>query len=245
MTSPGNTASGTAPAHIDPHLAMLARVSGRTLLIIFLVVVTSSAVPFYPRSFEWGNQFSNRIVETTSFAFVGVAFLRFASVLVPSPDPIEEPRQAMQLARQRDGAIRLCRLGIISLLLLSFWQVVLLLQGVSRIDQQRTSLSKQLGQRISQTEQSIRQAPAGVVEQEWQRFQAAQPQGVAPQGISGTEQQRQALIKTLEAEQKQIGLNVSKQVGETLFGVVITTLRRLALCMAFILGFQAMSRRLY
>lgn len=244
MTSPGNTASGTAPAHIDPHLAMLARVSGRTLLVIFLVAVAFALVPFNPLSLDWGTQFSNRIVESLSFAFVGIAFLRFASFLVPSPDPIEEPKKARQLARQRDSAIRLCRLGINALLLLCLWQGVLFLQGLSRIDQERTALSNQLSQRITQTEESIRQAPAGVLEQEWQRFRAAQPQARS-QGMSGPEQQRQALLKALDEEQKQISQNVSRQSGQKVFGVLVTTARRLGFCLVFILGFRALSKRLY
>ena len=244
MTSPGNSASGSAPAYIDPHLAMLVRVSGRTLLLIFLLAVAAAVVPFYPRSLDWGTQFSNRIVESLSFAFVGIAFLRFASFLVPSPDPIEEPEQAMRLARQRDSAIRLCRLGINALLLLSLWQGVLFLQSLSRIDQERTALSNNLSQRITQTEQSIRQAPAGLVEQEWQRLRAAQPPARS-QGISGPEQQREALLKALDEEQKQISQNVSRQSGQKLFGVLITTARRLGFCLVFILGFRALSKRLY
>lgn len=232
------------PTFYDPHLAMLARVSGRTLLIVFLVAVAASALPFYPRSLEWSIQFSNRIVEFTSFAFVGVAFLRIASFLVPIPDPIEEPVKAMQLARQRDTAIRLCRLGMLSLLLLSLWQGVILFRGLNLIDQERLSLSQQLSQSISRTEQSIRQAPAGVVEKELQRLQTAQLKTFT-QGVSDTEQQRQALLKTLQAEKKQISLNVSKQTGNKLFDVVISTVRRVAFCVAFIVGFQAMGKRLY
>ena len=66
MTTPGNRASGSAPAYIDPHLAMLVRVSGRTLLLIFLVAVAAAIVPFNPRSLDWGIQFSNRIVQSLS-----------------------------------------------------------------------------------------------------------------------------------------------------------------------------------
>jgi hypothetical protein len=121
---------------------------------------------------------------------------------------------------------------------------VLFLQSLSRIDQERTALSNNLSQRITQTEQSIRQAPVGLVEQEWQRFRAAQPPARS-QGISGPEQQREALLKALDEEQKQISQNVSRQSGQKLFGVVITTARRLGFCLVFILGFRALSKRLY
>jgi len=244
MTSPRNTASGTAPAYIDPHLAMLARVSGRTLLWIFLLSVAATIVPFNPRSLDWGTNLSNRIVEALSFAFVGIAFLRFACFLVPSPDPIEEPEQAIQLAVQRDSAIRLCRLGIYALLLLSIWQGVMFMQSLNGIDQERTALASQLSQHITQTEQSIRQAPADQVAREWQQLKAEQPQARS-QGISGPEQQRQALLKAFDDEQKQFRQNMTKEANQKLFSVVITTVRRLAFCLLFILGFQALSRRLY
>jgi len=227
----------------DPHLAMLARVSGRTLLSVFLVVVVTSVVPFAPRSLDWGVQFSTRVIEFTSFAFVGVAFLRFASFLSGSPDPAEDPEGAMQLARQRSGALRLCQLGVISLVLLSIWQVVLFFGTLSLLDQQNAALSAQLGQRLSQVEQSLQQAPEAVVQQQWQRLVAAKAPGLNP-ALSDPQQQRKALQEALGREEKQANLNVIKQGGEKRFNLVVTTIRRLALSVAFSAGFHALSRRI-
>lgn len=228
----------------DPHLAMVARVSGRTLLGVFLVVVITSMVPFTPRSLDWGVQFSSRIIEFTSFAFVGVAFLRLASFLGSSPDAAENPVEAMQLARQRDGAQRLCRLGVISLVLLTVWQVLLFFGTLSILDQQNATLSTQLSRRLNQVEQSMRQAPAAAVQQQWQSLLAGKTPGLNP-AISDPEQQRKALLEVLGREQKQTNLNLLKQKGEKRFSLVITTIRRLALTIAFIVGFQALGRRLH
>jgi hypothetical protein len=151
---------------------LLARACGRTLLLAFLVLVITAAVPFQPRSLTWASQLSGRIVDTASFPLLGVALLQLATLLQPEPDPLSEPTEAMALALERDGALRLCRLGVISLGLLAVWQIPLLFGSFTTMDQQGVARSSELNQRIGQGEQTIRKAPPAEIQREWQRLRA-------------------------------------------------------------------------
>jgi len=160
------------PAALNPRVPLLARACGRTLLLAFLVLVITAAVPFQPRSLTWASQLSGRIVDTASFPLLGVALLQLATLLQPEPDPLSEPREAMALSRQRNGALRLCRLGVISLGLLAVWQIPLLFGSFTTMDQQGVARSSELNQRIGQGEQTIRKAPPAEIQREWQRLRA-------------------------------------------------------------------------
>lgn len=227
---------------LDPHLPMLVRVTGRTMLIVFVVVVLTSMLPLSPRSPVWGVQLSTRIIEVTSFAMVGVACLRFASFLEPIPDYAIAPQKAMQVARRRDGALRFCRLGVISLALLALWQVVLLFSNLAIVDRENAALSGQLRGRIGEAEKLVSEAPGSMVQQQWQQLTAAKAPGFSP-AISAPEQQRQALLSKLRADQKKVDLDLIRKTGQARFDLLLSTFRRLALCAAFIIGFFALGRR--
>lgn len=230
------------PAALNPRVPLLARACGRTLLLAFLVLVITAAVPFQPRSLTWASQLSGRIVDTASFPLLGVALLQLATLLQPEPDPLSEPREAMALARQRNGALRLCRLGVISLGLLAVWQIPLLFGSFTTMDQQGVARSSELNQRIGQGEQTIRQAPPAEIQREWQRLRAAGAPGISAD-IRDPEQQRQLLLEQLERQQQQLGRAIGDQEGQRRFVVVRNSLRIFALCGIYIAGFQAMGRR--
>jgi hypothetical protein len=227
---------------LNPQVPLVVRACGRTLIIAFLVLVIVAVLPFQPRSLAWASQISSRIIDTASFALLGVALLRLASFLLPEPDPLSEPRQAMALARQRDGALRLCRLGAISLGLLAIWQIPLLLGSITSLEQQNLARSNQLKQQLSQGEQTIREAPPAVIQREWQRLSAAGAPGIS-QEIRDPEQQRQLLLEQLEQQQQQLGRTISNQDGQGRFALVRNILRNLALCAVYIGGFLAIGRR--
>jgi hypothetical protein len=230
------------PLVLNPQVPRVVRACGRTLMLAFLVLVIAAALPLQPRSLAWATQFSSRIIDTASFPLLGVALLRLASVLQPEPDPFSEPREARALVRQRNGALRLCRLGAISLLLLALWQVPLLIGSVTSLDQQNALRARELNQRISQGEQSIRQAPPAENQREWQRLSAAGAPGISAE-ISDPQLQRQILLAQLEQEQKQLGNPIGIQDGQSRFVVLRNGLRNLALCAVYIAGFLAMGRQ--
>jgi hypothetical protein len=54
---------------------------------------------------------------------VGVALLRFGTLLEPEPDLQDGRREALRWARRRDQALGLARLGVIGLALLAIGQI--------------------------------------------------------------------------------------------------------------------------
>lgn len=227
----------------DPHLPMLARVCGRALLLAYVLSVLSLLIPPSPLSTAWGSQLSSRILDGASLPLVGVALLRYASLAEPIPDPLSEPQEAMQVARRRDNAVGLCRLGVISLSLLAMWQFALLTGSLAALDQRSSSQSTVVSQRLRQAERSISRAPAVLIEREWKRFVAAGAPG-SNTAVNGTEQKREALLQSLRKEQQQVGLGLSQQRNNARFSLVRERLRNLGLCLIYVLSFQAMGRRL-
>jgi hypothetical protein len=234
--------SSTTPPALNPKVPMLVRACGRTLLLAFVVVILASVLPIDVRSLPWGTQLSNRIVDAASLPLLGVALLRLAGFLQAEPDPRSERQEALTLARQKDLALKLCRAGVISLALLAVWQIPLLFGSIAQLDQQNQARSGQLNQRINQGEQTIRQAPAAVIQREWQRLTAAGAPGLSAE-IRDPEQQRQLLLKALEKQQQQLGRTIGTREGQGRFLLVRNSLRVLALCGVYITGFLAIGTR--
>lgn len=234
---------------LDPKVLMLARVCGRTLLLAFLVVILASVLPIELRSVAWGTQLTSRIVDAASFPLLGVALLRLATLLQKEPNP-RNPRdeyeqsvlrkEAKALAKQKDVVLLLCRSSVVVLALVAVWQIPLLFGGIAVLDQQNQARSGQLNQRISQGEQTIRQAPAAAIQREWQRLSAAGAPGISSD-IRDPEKQRELLLKQLERQQQQLGRTIGSRDGQGRFLVVRNSLRIMALCAAYITGFLGLS----
>lgn len=96
---------------LHPRLPLLVRATGLTLVVVFALFVISAALPFSFRSSAWAAQLTSRIIDATSLGFVGVALLRFATLLEPWPDPAAGRREALRWARRRNQALGLARLG--------------------------------------------------------------------------------------------------------------------------------------
>jgi len=233
--------SPTLPA-LDPKVAVLARVCGRTLFLAFVVVILAATLPFQPISLAWGTQFSSFVVDAASLPLLGVGLLRLATLLQPEPDPQSERKEALTLAKQKDAALLLCRLGMISLALLAVWQIPLMFGSIATLEQQNQLRSGQLNQRISQGEETIRRAPAAVIDREWQRLNAAGAPGITP-NIRDPEQQRQVLLKQLQRQQQQLGRTIGTRDLQGRFLVVRNSLRNMALSGVYIASFLAIGKR--
>mgnify|MGYP006878993586 CR=1 FL=1 len=149
---------------LHPRLPLLARATGLTLVVVFALLVISAALPFSFRSSAWAAQLSSRIIDATSLGFVGVALLRFATLLETEPDLAAGRREALRWARRRDQALGLARLGVIGLAVLAIGQIPLFLVSVNALDREASARSSRLSQRLSQAEQLIRRAPAGQIQ---------------------------------------------------------------------------------
>jgi len=169
---------------------------------------------------------------------VGVALLRFGTLLEPEPDLQDGRREALRWARRRDQALGLARLGVIGLALLAIGQIPLFMLSVNDLDRQASARSSQLSQRLAQTEQLIRQAPVGQIQQHWQRLNPA----TAP-ALSDPQAQRQALLNLAENQQQQAGVSVQKRADQLRFELVRNTLRTLLIALAYLAGFRVLCGR--
>ena len=169
---------------------------------------------------------------------MGVALLRFGTLLEPEPDLQDGRREALRWARRRDQALGLARLGVIGLALLAIGQIPLFMLSVNDLDRQASARSSQLSQRLAQTEQLIRQAPVGQIQQHWQRLNPA----TAP-ALSDPQAQRQALLNLAENQQQQAGVSVQKRADQLRFELVRNTLRTLLIALAYLAGFRVLCGR--
>ena len=110
--------------------------------------------------------------------------------------------------------------------------------SVNDLDRQASARSSQLSQRLAQTEQLIRQAPVGQIQQHWQRLNPA----TAP-ALSDPQAQRQALLNLAENQQQQAGVSVQKRADQLRFELVRNSLRTLLIALAYLAGFRVLCGR--
>lgn len=229
---------------LNLRLPALARICGGSLLLAYAVTVLFALFPLDLGSPLWGSQLSGRIIDNASIALVGVALLCGTAFVEQLPeDPDMAPRRTARLLRQRASVLRLCRLGVIGLALLALWQLPLLLGATSQINQRNLSQADRISPAIENAQQSIRQAPAEVIEQRWRQVIAAGAP-LLNQPNSSTEQKRQALLAAIKAEQQQLDRSINNQGSLAMVSTVRDTLRRITLCFIYGAGFFALRRSL-
>lgn len=223
---------------IHPRLPLLARTTGLTLMVVFGLIVIASALPITPRSIPWAGLVSNRIIDATSLALVGVALLRFATLLEPQPEPKAGRQQALSWARRRDQALGLARLGMVGLALLAIGQIPLFMVSVNALDRESNARSAQLSQGLAQAEQLVRRAPADQLQQQWQQQNPA----AAPQ-LFNAQTQRQALLKQIQGQQRQAGITIKKRTDELRFQLVRDIVRNVLIGLTYCAAFLVLSGR--
>lgn len=121
--------------------------------------------------------------------------------------------------------------------MLAIGQIPLFLVSVNDLDRQASARSSQLSQRLSQTEQLIRRAPAGQIQQQWQ----LQNPAAAPK-LNDPQAQRQALLDQIQYQQ-QAGVTVRKRADQLRFELVRNSLRTLLIALAYLAGFLVLCGR--
>lgn len=241
-----NNSQGLPLATADPRPAMLLWVCGKTLILVFLIIVITTLLPLNPRSVEWGTQLTSQILHTAFLPLIGVALLRVGSLLQPWPDASADPAAAMRLARRRHSALQFSRQGVVSLSLLAVWHVPLFLGSVTLIDQRNAAEAADLSKRLERDALSIQRASAAEIQGRWQEL------GLVEQGVlaidtspdtNNPEDQRMALISQIETRQRQIGRDASSRGHAARFALLQNALRSLVLCLAYVAGFLALGRR--
>lgn len=233
-------------AATDPRLAMLLWVCGKTLILVFVIIVMTTMLPLRQPSVEWGTQLSSRIIDAAFLPLIGVALLRVGSLLQPWPDASADPAIAVRHARRRHSALQFTRRGALSLSLLAVWHVPLFLGSVTLIDQRNAAETLALSHRLQRDELTIRQASAAEIQRRWQELSHSEdgqlPTDIRP-GISNPEEQREALISQIQTQQLESSRNASRRGNEARSALVHNALRNLILCLAYVAGFLALGRR--
>jgi hypothetical protein len=227
---------------LDPRLVMLLWVCGKTLILVFLIIVIATMLPFNPRSVEWGMRLSNRIIDTAYLPLIGVALLRVGSLLLPWPEARADSATASRHARRRHSARQFAHRGVVSLSLLAVWHVPLLLGSVTLIEQRNAVEAMALTNSLRRYELVIRRASSAEIEQQWQEISQSRAIDL-PEKINSPQQLRSLLISQIERRRQQASQMTSRKGNEALFSLVHNALRSLALCLAYIAGFHALGRR--
>jgi hypothetical protein len=229
---------------INTRVHALAQVCGRTLLFTFAVSVFFAVFPIELGSSLWGTQVSRRIIDRVFIALVGVALLCAAAYLKPMPeDPYASRRRVTKLVRQRRFAFRLCHIGVFSMVLLALWQLLLMMGSIGQINQSILSQSRRISPAIETGKQLVRQASDPQLEQSWERFIAAGAPGLKkPVSDSGAEQKREALLKAIQIEQRQLDRTITSRGHQARMLAVRDTMRRIALCTLYGAGFFSLRR---
>ena len=127
----------------------------------------------------WGSQLSSRIIASASIALVGVTLISSAAVIEQNPEDSDRaPRRGARISHQRAFVMRLCRLGVIALVLLAVWQLPLLLSNTTQINQRNLSQSVRISPAMAKADQFLRQASVAELERPWQRFIASGAPGL-------------------------------------------------------------------
>ena len=208
-------------ATADPRPAMLLWVCGKTLILVFLIIVIATVLPLAPRSVEWGTQLTSQILHAAFLPLIGVALLRAGSLLQPWPQPSSDPSLAMRLARRRHTALQFSRRGVVSLSLLAVWHVPLFLGSITLIDQRNAAEIEALSKSLERDALSVQRASVAEI----------------------PEDQRITLISQIETRQQQIGRDASSRGNAARFALLHNALRSLVLCLAYVAGFLALGRR--
>ncbi|MEB3270986.1 MAG: hypothetical protein VKJ44_04995 [Synechococcus sp.] len=241
-----NNSQALPLATADPRPAMLLWVCGKTLILVFLIIVIATILPLEPRSVEWGTQLTSQILNAAFLPLIGVALLRVGSLLQPWPDPNADPAVAMRLARRRHSALQFSRRGVVSLSLLALWHVPLFLGSVTLIDQRNAAETEALSKNLQRDALSIQRASAAEIQGRWQEL-SLDEQGVhafdTPPDTNNPEDQRMALISQIESRQQEIGRHASSRGNAARFALLHNALRSLVLCLVYVAGFLALGRR--
>lgn len=228
---------------IDPHLPVMARVCGRSMILAFLVVLAASFFPMNLNSSSWGSQISNRILDACVLPMIGVTLLRSACFLESGVDSRRHPNAAKRLLRLRESSRRLIQVGRASLILLAIWQVPLFVGNLNQIDQQRTVESKLISAKLSVLEQALRQAPQETVDETWKRF-ISSGQVSSKQISIDREQPRMALLERIRVQQQKANLGVSQRGNQARFALFLNLARNLLLCLIYVTGYWGLGQRL-
>lgn len=199
------------------------RLLGRALIAAFCVSIVAFALPFQPRSPNWGVLLSNRIVDEFPLILAGVALLRFSAMNdVRKANESDETDDTDALERDQ-GSRWISRISLIGIGLIALWQVILFFGILRDIDQQSASVLTQINQRASKLSELVQRAPDSAIQRLLQESRkalgnkAAKPNTSPLQELSeNIQRQTQISINTTYANANQAKFRLTKDTGRIL-----------------------------
>lgn len=224
----------------------------RVLLIAFVLIVITAALPLSLRSQVWGHQFSSAILNVAVLPWLAIALGRFG-VSLQQREQLQA-RMASGDARQlgssdaadsddddepsrpplaKDGHLRsLAQLGFYAMMLLAIWQVVLFYGSIRQIDARQVSESQVIDQRFGALQQELKQLSPE------QLTQAFQQLGLQPGAVdqSGDPFQR------LQESRTRVKQQANRAASQARFSLTRESVRNLLLAMLYGTGFYGLAR---
>lgn len=230
--------------------------SGAALVVVYVLTVLATALPFDAANLAWGQGLSRVIVDAASLPLVGLALVRYSlhlrSRLLPRSGGDSEgsgrssrsstARLRERLERWRQLVKRLALAGVVGMVLLAAWQPPLFFRAVGVIDRQLDAASSRESANFVALEKALGQAPAADVQQAWTDFRSANPAPATPQQPA-VEQQRKQLRSAAQSRNAQVLERFEKDAGVVRFIEGRDRLRVLLVALVYAAAFWAFLKR--
>jgi hypothetical protein len=236
----------------------LLRQTFRVLLIAFVLIVITAALPLNLSSQVWGHQFSSAILNVTVLPWLAIALGRLGVTLQQreqlqarvaagnakqpeatiqewedgeeDDDEDENPRRQ---GLARDGDLRfLAKLGFYAMVLLAVWQVVLFGGSLRQIDARQVSENQVIDQRFGALQQQLKGLSPENLNQAFQQL------GLEP----GTADQPDDPFERLQQSRDRVRQQANRTADQARFALTRESFRNFLLAVLYGTGFFGLSR---
>jgi len=230
----------------------LLRQTYRVLLIAFVLIVITAALPLNLSSQVWGHQFSSAILNVTVLPWLAIALGRFGVTLqqreqlqarLASGDAnrLKEPELAdddeedapRRPSLAKDGDLRfLAQLGFYAMVLLAVWQIVLFAGSIRQIDARQVSENQVIDQRFGVLQQELQQLSPERLSQAFQQL------GIEPAAADQSDDP----FDRLEESRSRVRQQANRAADQARFSLTRESLRNLLLAAVYGTGFFGLAR---
>jgi hypothetical protein len=226
----------------------------RVLLIAFVLIVITAALPLNLSSQVWGHQFSSAILNATVLPWLALALGRLGVTLKQreqlqarhaagdAKHPAatnqdwaegEEDEEPSRPPLAKDGDLRfLAQIGCYAMVLLAVWQVVLFAGSLRQIDARQVSENQVIDQRFGALQQQLK----GLSPENLNR--AFQQLGLEP----GAADQPEDSFDRLQASRDQVRQQANRVADQARFSLTRESLRNFLLAVLYGTAFFGLAR---
>jgi hypothetical protein len=230
----------------------LLRQTYRVLLIAFVLIVITAALPLNLSSQVWGHQFSSAILNVTVLPWLAIALGRFGVTLqqreqlqarlaygdanrlqeaeLADDDEEDAPRRP---SLAKDGDLRfLAQLGFYAMVLLAVWQIVLFAGSIRQIDARQVSESQVIDQRFGALQQELKGLNPEQLNQAFQQL-GLQPDAADKQADP---------FERLQESRSRVKQQSNRTASQARFSLTRESVRNLLLAVLYGTGFYGLAR---